>query len=62
MGGLGKLKKLPGNVWRGVKADLGKDYKEGRVVTWYQFSSCTTDGNVLHNEQVVHTLHTQDSG
>eukprot|EP01047_Picozoa_sp_COSAG01_P066169 COSAG01_NODE_9084_length_2561_cov_40.592201_2_plen_266_part_00 len=36
-----------GTVWRGVKADIGGEYKKGKKVRWWRFSSCTEDGDVL---------------
>ena len=40
-----------GNVWRGVKADIGSQYTKGKKVRWWRFSSCTCteDGKVLDN-------------
>jgi hypothetical protein len=36
-----------GTVWRGVAADIGGEYKKGKKVRWWRFSSCTEDGDVL---------------
>eukprot|EP01045_Picozoa_sp_COSAG04_P014967 COSAG04_NODE_1154_length_8051_cov_26.213531_4_plen_531_part_00 len=38
-----------GVVWRGVKADIGDQYPKGKKFRWWRFSSCTEDGDVLHN-------------
>ena len=41
--------KYEGVVWRGVKAAIGGQYKKGQKFRWWRFSSCTEDGDVLHN-------------
>ncbi|CAF0920662.1 unnamed protein product [Didymodactylos carnosus] len=38
---LSKLPPVKGNVYRGVKGDLTKDYKIGKRYIWWAFSSCT---------------------
>ena len=38
-----------GTVWRGVKADIGAQYKKGQKFRWWRFSSCTENGDVLDN-------------
>ena len=30
-------------LWRGVSVDLYDQYEEGRTVTWWSVSSCTSD-------------------
>ncbi|CAF4657873.1 unnamed protein product [Rotaria socialis] len=47
------LKKVPsfyGTVYRGVKLDLTKEYFQGKLFTWWGFSSCTTSVAVLQND------------
>jgi hypothetical protein len=44
-----------GNVWRGVKADIGSQYVKGKKVRWWRFSSCTTNGDVLNNDLFLGT-------
>ena len=41
--------KFEGTVWRGVKADIGAQYTKGTKFRWWRFSSCTENGDVLHN-------------
>ena len=37
-------------VYRGIKGvDLRSSHSIGSLVTWYNFSSCTLDGDVLHS-------------
>ncbi len=38
-------------VFRGVKADLSSQYPKDRVLTWFQFSSCTCDLSVEQSQQ-----------
>mmetsp|Transcript_11395 Transcript_11395/g.15772 ORF Transcript_11395/g.15772 Transcript_11395/m.15772 type:complete len:571 (+) Transcript_11395:1-1713(+) len=40
---LGKLPKFTKKLYRGVKADLAKDYPVGKQVVWWGVSSCTSD-------------------
>jgi hypothetical protein len=52
------LTKIPSNphpltVFRGVKEDLSAKYEEGKTVTWWGFSSCTTSVKVLSNERFL---------
>eukprot|EP01046_Picozoa_sp_COSAG06_P001656 COSAG06_NODE_56_length_27627_cov_106.527136_9_plen_268_part_00 len=42
---------LGANVYRGVKADLSKDYAKGREVTWHGFASTTKSMEVLEHDQ-----------
>ena len=44
-----------GNVWRGVRADIGAQYVKGKKVRWWRFSSCTTNGDVLNNDLFLGT-------
>ena len=44
------LKKLPavhGNIWRGVDADVQKNYPGGAEVTWWSFTSCSSSLSVI---------------
>lgn len=44
------LKKLPayrGSVWRGINVDISTNYKEGEVLTWWHFSSCSSSVKVV---------------
>jgi hypothetical protein len=50
---LAHLPSSPKVVYRGVKLDLREDYKEGRTVTWWSFSSCTRTMGVLQNKQFL---------
>lgn len=44
-----KLPKYTGTVWRGVKADLRKQYPVGKEVYWWAFSSTTQKLSTLNN-------------
>ena len=44
-----------GNVWRGVKADIGSQYTKGKKVRWWRFSSCSEDGGVMDNTMFLST-------
>jgi hypothetical protein len=43
----------PQTVWRGVTKDLSVNFLPGTLVTWWRFSSCTTDMNVLNNNMFL---------
>ena len=46
------LFKLPahkGIVWRGVRGDLSKQYKENEYITWWGVSSCSANVKVIEN-------------
>ena len=50
------LQKLPRAdvvVYRGVKIDLASKYPEGEAVTWWSFSSSTSEVGVLKNDQFL---------
>jgi len=47
---INKLPKLTIPLYRGVKKDLSVDYKQGRKLYWWGFSSCTTSMAVLQSE------------
>jgi len=40
-------------IFRGVKCDMRKDYREGETVYWWGFSSCTAKMGVLKNEDFL---------
>ncbi|CAM6006476.1 unnamed protein product [Sphagnum balticum] len=40
-------------VWRGVTKDLSKKFPPGTPVTWWAFSSCTTELTVLENNMYL---------
>ncbi|UJR34599.1 hypothetical protein I4U23_027375 [Adineta vaga] len=39
----------PLTIWRGVTEDLSKEFLPGSLITWWAFSSCTTELTVLEN-------------
>ncbi|CAF0831837.1 unnamed protein product [Adineta steineri] len=43
----------PQTVWRGVTANLSKNFPCGAVLTWWDFSSCTTSLTVLENNMYL---------
>lgn len=43
----------PLTVWRGVTKDLSNDFPPGTSVTWWAFSSCTTELTVLENNMYL---------
>ncbi len=38
-------------VWRGVPGDLSADYTNGKKITWWGISSCTSSISVLESSQ-----------
>ncbi|CAF3655661.1 unnamed protein product [Rotaria sp. Silwood1] len=46
----------PLTVWRGVKLDLSAEFPPGTLVTWWAFSSCTTEMTVLENNMYLGTM------
>lgn len=36
-------------LWRGVALDLYDDYDEGKEVTWWSVSSCTSDEEIARD-------------
>lgn len=46
---MGSMPRAEGLLWRGVAADLYDTYEEGKVVTWWSVSSCTSDERVARN-------------
>jgi hypothetical protein len=53
MGGLAHLEPFVGNLWRGVARDLRAAYPKGARVTWWSFSSCTKDMELLEDERFL---------
>jgi hypothetical protein len=47
--GISAEPKVSATVWRGVKADIAKDYPKDKKFRWWRFSSCTEEGDVLKN-------------
>ncbi|CAF1117654.1 unnamed protein product [Adineta ricciae] len=43
----------PVTVWRGVTKDLSAEFPPGTPVTWWAFSSCTTELTVLENNMYL---------
>ena len=43
----------PLTVWRGVTKDLSGEFPPGTPVTWWAFSSCTTELTVLENNMYL---------
>jgi hypothetical protein len=53
---LAKLPCVPTTtVWRGVTKNLSAEFQHGSLVTWWAFSSCTTDLTVLENDMYLGT-------
>ena len=53
--GLFKLESKSRTVWRGVHGDLRSKYKQGKNITWWGFSSCTTTLNILQDSHYLGT-------
>jgi len=49
--GLSRLPPVHHTVYRGIRGDVRKDYKEGQTIIWWGFSSCTRTMGVLANDQ-----------
>lgn len=48
---LAKIPCLPMlTVWRGITKDLTNEYAQGSLITWWSFSSCTSELTVLENQ------------
>ena len=45
----------PTTVWRGVTKDLSAEFPRGTLITWWAFSSCTTELTVLENNMYLGT-------
>jgi hypothetical protein len=46
---LNKLPTVKGNIWRGITGDFSESYKPGQVITWWNFSSCSSELSVVQN-------------
>ena len=55
MTALEKLPPISSIVYRGVKGDLSDQYSVGMIFTWWGFSSCTSDKEVLEEDQFLGT-------
>ena len=53
--GLFRLPSIRSTVWRGVHGDLRSRYQQGRTITWWGFSSCTTTLNILQDSHYLGT-------
>ncbi|CAF3378765.1 unnamed protein product [Rotaria socialis] len=53
LSGLTRLPSTRRFVYRGVKMDLSKQYKPGKAIVWWAFSSCTSTVGVLQNEDFL---------
>jgi hypothetical protein len=46
------LRKLPtvkGCIWRGITGDFSESYKQNEVITWWNFSSCSSEVDVVES-------------
>jgi hypothetical protein len=46
------LKKLPtvkSCIWRGITGDFSESYKQNEVITWWNFSSCSSEVDVVES-------------
>lgn len=43
------LPKQTATLWRGIGVDLFDEYEEGKIITWWSVSSCTSDKSVAEN-------------
>ncbi|CAF3038526.1 unnamed protein product [Rotaria sp. Silwood2] len=46
---LDKLPTIKEVVWRGVPLDIGKNFTENQIVTWWSINSCSSSVNVIKN-------------
>ena len=46
---MGYMPQRKGKLWRGISANLFDQYAEGKVITWWSVSSCTSDESVARN-------------
>ncbi|CAF1168195.1 unnamed protein product [Adineta steineri] len=44
---LNKLPTVKEVVWRGITADIGKDFTKNQIITWWSISSCSLSVNVI---------------
>lgn len=53
LNGFNRLPSIQQVVYRGVKMDLSQQYKKGKSIVWWAFSSCTSSVGVLQNEDFL---------
>jgi hypothetical protein len=46
---LNKLPTVKGNLWRGIREDVGKNFYRDQLVTWWSINSCSTSVNAIQN-------------
>jgi hypothetical protein len=46
---LNKLPTVKGCIWRGIAGDFSESYKQNEVITWWNFSSCSSDVDVVES-------------
>ncbi|CAF1351956.1 unnamed protein product [Rotaria sordida] len=46
---LDKLPTVKEVVWRGIPLDIGKNFTENQIVTWWSINSCSSSVNVIKN-------------
>jgi hypothetical protein len=46
---LNKLPTVKGCIWRGITGDFSESYTQNQVITWWNFSSCSSELNVVQN-------------
>jgi hypothetical protein len=44
---LSKLPTVRGSIWRGVRSDIGKDFKKNQELTWWTVTSCSWSVDVI---------------
>ncbi|CAF3228216.1 unnamed protein product, partial [Rotaria sp. Silwood2] len=44
---LDKLPNVKESLWRGVPLDIGKNFTEGQIVTWWSINSCSSSVNII---------------
>ena len=44
---LDMLPTVKGNLWRGVPLDIGKNFTENQLLTWWSVNSCSSSVNVI---------------
>ena len=52
---LERLPSLHQTVYRGIKQDMEKDYKEGETIIWWGVSSCTASVDLIQSEVFAET-------
>ena len=46
---LEKLPTVKEVIWRGVPLDIGRNYRENEMITWWSVNSCSSSVNVIKN-------------